>query len=235
MSVTEIIYAIPRLCRADKVLISGWLSDSANKSNRSYTALLPILLISSSLYGLALGSWHGWEMAFYVGIKFPIGILLTLCFTALLNGILAIITGAGFSFRQTVKFQLIGFTIFSVIMASVSPLIAFLCFNAPAPMTEHMAQSYRVFLTINVLLIATAGIISQKMLFHDLLYYAKSRSAGTRTFIQWLLVNLFVGSEVMHTLRPFFGAPKLQVEFLRADMFDRNFFESVYHVIRFLF
>ncbi len=223
---------IPSLCRAESSLISTWLNSSLS---HSLVNILPILILSNAIYGATLGMWHGPTMSLYVAIKFPCAILITLGINTMINGIIASLTGSGISLRQSLQFLLTGFTLFGIIMASISPILFFMNFNAPAPMAEGMAQSYRVFLTTNVLLIIFAGVVSHKILLKHVRYFANSERSGSLTFFYWLLVNFFVGSEVTHTLRPFFGAPKLKVEFLRDDMFARNFYESVYHVLRFIF
>lgn len=231
MTCSEALHVIPGLCRSENSILERWLSMG---TRRSLVEILPLLVFSNMIYGASLGVWHGWEMASYVAIKFPLAILTTLCFTSILNGLFTALTNSGISIRQSVQFQLVGFTIFGIILASISPIVFFLSVSSPAPMTEGMAQSYRVFLTANVIIIAFSGICSQLALLSYIKSFSRTRGSAIKTFLQWLAVNLFVGAEVTHTLRPFFGAPRLKVEFLREEMFERNFFESVFHVLRFI-
>lgn len=231
MTCSQAFELIPEICRSERSILERWLKMGTSKS---LLEIVPLLILSTTLYGASLGAWHGLEMACYVAIKFPLAILTTLCFTSILNGIIAALSGSGIGIRQSIQFQLTGFTILGIILASLSPLVFFLSLSAPAPLEEGMAQAYRIFLTSNVLIIAFAGVYSQLALFSYVKEFSHSKATATKNFTLWLLVNLLVGAEVTHTLRPFFGAPKLVVEFLREDMFERNFFESLYHVLRFI-
>jgi hypothetical protein len=69
-------------------------------------------------------------------------------------------------------------------------------------------------------------------LLHYVRDFADSPSAGTHTFLAWLIGNLFVGAQISWILRPYFVSPGLEVEFLRVDPFDGNFYEAVLHAIR---
>lgn len=231
MTCKAAVTLIPQICRSERSILERWLRMG---TTRSLLEIVPLLMISNMLYGASLGIWHGMEMAYYVAIKFPLAILTTLCFTSILNGIISALTGSGIGIRQSIQFQLTGFTILGIILASVSPIVFFLSLSSPAPLAEGMAQSYRIFLTTNVLIIAFAGVYSQLALLSYVKEFSRTHASAMKNFIFWLLVNLLVGAEVTHTLRPFFGAPKLVVEFLRADMFERNFFESLYHILRFI-
>ena len=48
----------------------------------------------------------------------------------------------------------------------------------------------------------------------------------------WLAINLVVGAQISWNLRPWFGSPGLEVEFLRAHPFEGTFYESVFQMLR---
>ena len=55
-------------------------------------------------------------MGFYVAIKLPFAVLLTLVVNGVLNGMLGLALGSGIGFRQSWQFLLVGFAIMSVIL-----------------------------------------------------------------------------------------------------------------------
>ena len=231
MVLHQYIIFIERLCRADTSLIRQWI-DASTRS--TLVTIIPLLLASTAIYGATLGLWHGFEMSLYVALKFPLAILATLSINAFINGIFATLSGSQISIAQSFKFLLIGFTIFGIIIASLCPILFFFNLNNAAPGEEGMAQAYRLFITSNILLISFSGLISHYLLLRHVRHFASSPKAGSLTFISWLAMNFFVGAEVMHKLRPFFGAPKLKVEFIREEMLQRNFYESFYHILEYI-
>jgi hypothetical protein len=47
----------------------------------------------------------------------------------------------------------------------------------------------------------------------------------------WLMVNLLVGAQLSWNLRPWFGTPGMEVEFLREQPFAGTFYESFVRMI----
>lgn len=59
--------------------------------------------------------------------------------------------------------------------------------------------------------------------------WISGRQRGSvRTFFAWLAGNLFVGAQMTWILRPFFGAPTLEIQFLRPNPLDGSFYETVF-------
>jgi len=174
-------------------------------------------------------------MALFVAIKFPLAIIITLCITSLINGIIAMISGSGISPRQSLQFLLIGFTTFSILLASVSPVLLFMNLNTARAGEIGMERSYNIFLTTNVFIISLAGITAFRMLLKHVRHFACSSSAGNRTFAYWLAINFFAGAQVTYLLRPFFGNPAKKTEFLRENMFEGNFYETLFTILSNLF
>ena len=66
-------------------------------------------------------------------------------------------------------------------------------------------------------------------LFQLLAQLGGSRTVARRVLFAWLAVNLFLGSQLSWTLRPFIGSPLLPVEFFRAAALHGNFYENIFH------
>jgi len=192
---------------------------------------LGLIVLGAGLYGAAMGCWRAPRQAFFVGIKFPLIILLTTVGNSLLNGMLAPLLGLRATFRQSFLAILMSFTIAATILGSFSPLILFLVWNTP-PMPATSAGStltYNLIQLLHVAIIALAGIMANFRLLQLLRELSGSAMVARRVLVAWLLGNLFFGSQVSWILRPFIGSPELPVQFLRATAFRGNFYETVFH------
>jgi hypothetical protein len=215
----------PALCRGDRGLLDSWISGRQRGSVR--TCLL-FIVCGLGCYGFTVGMWRGWEMAAYVAVKLPSAVLLTLLMNGLLNGMLGMALGSGIGFRQSLQFLLAGFAIMGLILGALAPVTFFLALNTP-PASDPAAGSWHaITLLTHTGAIALAGVIAHRKLLGFVRDFADSRSAGTRTFFAWLAGNLFVGAQMTWILRPFFGAPTLEIQFLRPNPLDGSFYETVF-------
>lgn len=217
---------IPPLCRADRSLLRGWISDIRSGSLAS---CLVLIFAGLALYGFTVGLWRGWEMALYVSLKLPAVVLLTLVLNGLLNGMLGQVLGSGIGFRASLQFLLVAFAIMSVVLGALSPITFFMALNTPPHDTADGRTWHAMTLLGHTSLIAVAGLLSHHKLLHLVREFAETRAAGTRTFLAWVAGNLFVGAQISWVLRPFFGSPTLDVQFLRPDPLRGNFYEAVYN------
>lgn len=192
---------------------------------------LPLIILGCGSYGLSMGLWQGWEMASYSGIKFPIVVVSTLCINALVNAMLAMALGSGISIRQSLQFLFTAFAICALILGALSPITIGMALQGPAASEVNARSFHSATMLTHVFMISYAGIVSHNMLYGALKKYSLSISTAKKTFIAWLLGNLFVGAQVGWISRPFFGSPGNPVEFLREDKFASSFYEAVYSAI----
>ncbi|MDB6018314.1 MAG: hypothetical protein JWR19_2803 [Pedosphaera sp.] len=221
---------ISALLRGEPQLISGWIQQWSAARTALYVA---VIVAGTGLYGAAMGCWREPLQGLFTAIKFPLIILLTTLGNGLLNGMLAPLLGLNLSFRQSLQAILMSFTIAAAILASFSPLVFFLIWNAP-PMASRSANTYDFILLTHVAVIAFAGIAANLRLAQLLRRLSGSTAVGRRVLIAWLAGNLFLGSQLSWILRPFIGSPGLPVEFLRKDALAGNFFESVFQTLKHL-
>ena len=225
LSSTPASKIIPQLCRGDHQLLQGWLEKQAISS---LAFCIPSIILGCGAYGFTMGLWQGWEMATYVGIKLPLVIFATLLVNGAINGMLAMVLGSGIGFRQSMQFLLTGFSLMSIILLSLSPITFFMALQAPGPSEPGAVQWHSITLLTHTLLVAYAGIVSHRSLLTHVRKFATSRSHGTQTFFAWLLGNLFVGAQVSWVMRPFFGSPGLNVQFMRDHPMQGSFYEAVW-------
>src|SRR5690242_17111842 len=112
------------------VLLRGELSSLAawtvHWHMRRLAMHVGVILLGAGLYGAAMGYWRDPQQAFYVAIKFPLIILLTVVGNALLNGMLAPLLGLNIPLRQSFSAILASFVVTSAILGAFSPVIAFM-------------------------------------------------------------------------------------------------------------
>lgn len=194
----------------------------------SLSPLVIAIVGGCAAYGFAIGLWRAPLQGVFVAIKMPLLIFLTLLVNGLLNGMLGLLLGSGLSFRQTLQACLMSFAIFSLIVGSLSPIAIAMVLDAPPPDAPEAPEWYRAILLTHTAIIAFAGVVANHKLLRLLQVFSGSTSTGWRTLLAWLAGNLFVGAQLSYNLRPFFGNPKLPIEFLRTHPFQGNFYEAVW-------
>lgn len=218
------------LLRGDPQTVIPWIDDRGARGLRTCIA---VTVVGCGLYGAAVGLWRSPLQAVYVALKIPLVLLLTAGGNAVLNGILAQLLGTGLSFRQTSLAIVMSFAVAAVILASLSPLVLFLVFNTPP--ISHGDTGGDVMLVSLVAAIAFAGVIANVRLFGLIEHASRSRSVALQTLFAWLAGNLLLGSQIAWVLRPYVGSPGSSVEFLRAEPWRGNFFETLAASVRRLF
>jgi hypothetical protein len=211
--------------RSDEII--RW--QEGTSARRAATSCFAIIALGVGSYGFSVGVWRGFDMGLYVAIKLPLLIVLTLACNGLLNGLLSAVLGTGLGFRQTLQALLLAFTVFALVVGSISPVILFLDWCAPSLRVVN-AESlwwHNLMLLLHTLLIAYAGLLSHAKLLGLVTTWAQDRSAALKAFFAWTLGNLFVGAQLAWVLRPYFVSPGLEVAFLRPDPLRGNFYETV--------
>jgi hypothetical protein len=206
-----------------------WLDD-ALPSRRIACHL--VILLGCGIYGATVGLWRSPLQGAYAAMKFPLLIYLTLAANAGLNGMISQLLGLGISFRQTFRILLTSFSIAALILASLAPVALFVLFNTPS-LTDKGSLVPHLFLkSLHVFAIAFAGVAANVRLHRLLLQLAGDAGRARKILFGWLAGNLFLGSQIAWILRPFIGSPFLDVQFLRDDAFDGNFYENVFQTIQ---
>ena len=184
-----------------------------------------------AIYGFTVGFWRDPLMGGYVAVKLPLLIALTLGCNGLLNGLLGLLLGTGLGFRQSLLALLTSFALAALILGSLAPVTFFLAWNAPPPDSPGAKNAHAAYLVAHTALIGFAGITANLHLHRLLAVKAPTPAAATATLLAWLGGNGFLGAQFSWILRPFFGSPRLKVEFLRPDPMDGNFYQAVWSSI----
>ena len=223
--------SVSTLLRGEVAALAAWTADW-RVSN--VTRDVALIVLGAGAFGAALGCWRAPWQAVFAGIKLPLIMLLTAAGNAMLNAMLAPLLGLRLHFRQSFLAILASFALASAILGAVSPLAAFVIWNAPplaagADDWARNSTTHGEILLLLVVMIAFAGIAANLRLLQLLRALAGDSATSWRVLLAWLAGNLFLGSQLSWVLRPFIGNPAMPVEFLRADAFHGNFYETVFH------
>ena len=206
----------------------GWLDAP---STRQVLWLILTAIAGLALYGFTVGYWRDLWLGYYVAVKLPLLVCLTLICNGLLNGMLGMLLGTGLGFRQSLFALLTAFALAGVILGSLAPITLLLAWNAPPPDSPHAAGAHAAYLVTHTFLIGFAGIAANINLHRLLAARSPTRAAATTTLLAWLGGNGFLGAQFSWILRPFFGTPGLKVEFIREHPLHGNFYQTVWNAI----
>jgi hypothetical protein len=149
----------------------------------------------------------------------------------LLNGLLGLLLGTGLGFRQSLLALLTAFALAGVLLGSLAPVTLLLAWNAPPPDSPGATNAHAAYLVTHTFLIGFAGIAANIHLHRLLAAKSPTPAAATATLLAWLGGNGFLGAQFSWILRPFFGSPSLEVQFLRPDPLRGNFYQTVWSSI----
>jgi hypothetical protein len=224
---------VPVLLRGEEHGLAAWL---AAPGWRRAVWCMALIVLGAACYGATIGCWRSPFQALYTAVKFPLILLLTATGNALINSILAPLLGLNVSFRQSLQAVLMCFAIVALILGAFSPLVLFMMWNLPS-LESSWQQATLAFNWIKVSqvgIIAFAGVAAHARLTRLLQSLSGSRSVALRVVCAWLGVNLLLGAQLTWILRPFFGSPHYDVEFLRDRALEGNFFETVFHSVKYM-
>ena len=214
-----------KILRLEQTTVNVWFSSG------HYRILLIsslVIILGTSVYGLTIGLWRSPLQAFYVSLKLPLLIFLTTGCNAVLNWFVSLMIGAQFSFIRTLKYQLISYAIASIILLSFVPVSLFFLWSTP-PLSEEASMGHSFITLLHVCLIAIAGVVANIKLFHLLRTHLPKAKLAQWILFSWLVGNMFLGCQLSWTLRPFIGAPTLEVQFFRPNPLKGNFYIDVYN------
>ena len=174
-----------------------------------------------ALFGAVIGSDHSVWQALSSAVKLPALFLLTLVICVPTLYFFTTIFESSLSLSQIFALLLASVTMTAIVLLGFTPVVLFFLITT---------SQYQFFKLLTVAIFAIAGTIGVRQLALGLwlLTAHDGRSAGARATILrlWIVLYVFVGSQLAWTLRPFFGAPGLPFELFRG--LGGNFYTNIF-------
>jgi hypothetical protein len=222
--------SIGAFLRAEPEDLRDWM---VRRQGNMVAYCLAAIVIGAGSYGAVMGWWRDPLQALYTGIKLPLVILLTTLGNGLLNGMLAPLLGLNVTFRQAFASVLLSFAVTAMVLGALSPVALFIVWNTP-PLTAgtRLTSPEYGFLQLTLTVcVAIAGVTGNLRLLPMLRRWTDSRATARNVLLAWLVVNLFLGSQISWVLRPFIWDVNRPVEFIGPGSFQGSFFETVFNAI----
>lgn len=156
-------------------------------------------LVFSALHGFCLGIYSGLPQMLAGAVKVPLLLLLTLAVCSPALYAFNIILGPRLSFRQIIAVLCVKTYLLAVILVSFSPIVAFF-------MVTGGTHDFATLLNVGVF--ALAGLLGVRLLWQAMQYLTQRSGRRPQYGLLWcwMLVYVFVGTQLAWTLRPFVGA-----------------------------
>lgn len=179
-----------------------------------------LLIVSSMVYGMIMGSFNSWMQAVSSGIKVPALLILTIviCFPAFFT--IQYILGSKMNFMQMAVVIFNGFLLTTAIMVSFAPIVLFFLITG---------SNYAFLKLLHVAIFAVSGLFGIKIIMDALVFSCEKKNVypktGIKIFRIWIFILAFVGMQLAWNLRPFLGDRKQPFELFRNR--GGNFYQAV--------
>ena len=189
-----------------------------------------LIVISTAVYGLALGWWRSVEMALYVAVKLPVVFVGSTLVVSVFAWMAGLVVGAELRYREVLGFVFVAMASASRLLLALVPVVLFFIISA-APTSgtrEELRFAHAALLATHIAVFAAAGVLGNLTLVRNLRERVSAKCRVSVLVALWLGVFALVGCQVGWMMRPLVGSPNITVEFLRDDALESNFLESVF-------
>ena len=192
-----------------------------------------LIVISTAVYGLALGWWRSFEMALYVAAKLPVVFVGSTLVVSVFAWMAGLVLGSGLRYREVLSLVFSAMAVASRLLLGLVPVILFFVFTAAptAGNRDELRFAHAILLSVHILVFAAAGVLGNLTLVRELRHRVAAQCRVPVLVALWLGVFALVGCQTGWMLRPLVGSPNIIVEFLREDALESNFLESVFDQI----
>jgi hypothetical protein len=197
---------------------------SEDNSSGKILSLYILMNCFSVLYGLAMGSYHGFEQAISAGIKIPVlfSLSLIICLPAFF--IIQYTLGSRLKLFQMIAVICSGFVLTTAIMVAFVPIVVFFLLTG---------SNYYFLQLLHILIFIIAGIFGMKTIVDALKYTCEKKGVypkiGVEVFKFWVVILGIVGIQLAWNLRPFTGDKGKPFALFRN--YEGNFYTAVIYSV----
>lgn len=187
--------------------------------------LVLLIAIGGVAYGLFMGSWElgpgRYAMLAYAALKVPLMIGVTTCVCLPGFWVLNAALGLANDLPKALRAVLASQAGFAIALMSLGPVTRFVY----ACGVEH-----RVAILANGVMFALATGVAQGVLWSRYRELIRSDARHAAMLWAWVTLYVFVGIQMGWMLRPFVGAPGMEVAFFREEPFT-NAYVEVFRIV----
>ncbi len=185
--------------------------------------LTRIVLSGGAIYGFSMGLRHSLLQAMVSAFKVPALFFITLLICLSTLHFLGLLFGSRLSLIQTLTVLLTGVAVSSVLLGSFAPISLFFLLSG---------SSYEFLMLLHVVIFIICGLAGLVYI-HKNFYYIRQLahdSSSNASFLLpiWMILYMFVGSQMAYILAPFVGRDSL---FLLFRMPQDNFYTYLWEII----
>ena len=209
--------------RLDALLRCNLCDDPAIVLEAKPGRLLLCIIALGLIYGLAMGTYGGWNgdyrplQMLYSGLKVPLLLLASFALSLPSLWVINALLGLAADFSQVLRALLAAQAALTLVLLSLAPFTLF---------WYASVSDYQLAILFNAGMFTIASFTAQILLRR---YYRPliARQPRHRWLLRlWLIIFAFVGIQMGWVLRPFLGNPGLPVQFFRANSWG-NAYEVV--------
>jgi hypothetical protein len=195
------------------------------QTRRKLLALVVYAALSAAFYGATMGINHSALQAAASAAKVPILFLITLAICLPSLHFLGLLFGSTIRFEQTSSVLSAGICRTSILLSAFAPIALFFLVSG---------SDYPFLLLMHVGIFAVCGAGGLVSIFRDFrhvrarMHETQQRSISSLLLYAWMLLYMFVGTQMAFNLAPFVNRPGEEVTLFNQN--QGNFYSYVWNV-----
>lgn len=207
----------------------GWIDRLLRPAEATppWLVLVASQIVCGVLFGASMGSFGSWDRdrmfyMLYAGLKVPLLLMTALLLSLPCFYILNTLAGLRHDFPLALRYIMTAQASLTIILAALAPYTLF---------WYASFSDYQQAILFNGVLFAVASAAAQvrlRRLYRPLV----AANARHRTLLRmWLVLYVFVATQLAWVLRPFVGAPNTPAEFFRTESWG-NAYVAIWRMVR---
>ncbi|MCP4420457.1 MAG: actin-binding WH2 domain-containing protein [Chloroflexi bacterium] len=208
------------IIKSSEALCDDVVNDVALKTKLARLAI--IVVAGGAIYGFSMGLRHSLLQAVVSALKVPALFFITLLICLSTLHFLGLLFGSKLTLSQTLTVLLTGVAVNSVLLGSFAPISLFFLLSG---------SSYEFLMLLHVTIFyicGVAGLAYIRKNFHYTRRLSGARSSAGFLLPIWMLLYMFVGSQMAYILAPFVGRESV---FMLFRIPQDNFYTYLWQII----
>lgn len=194
-------------------------------SRRLILNQLLIICVFTFIYGIVMGSYHGFLQSVVAGFKvtFLFFSAILICFPSFY--VIQQVLGSKMTLKQMIFIILSGFVLTSAIAISFSPIVI---------LFQVTGGNYHFLQLLHVAIFIFSGVFGMKLMVDALKFACEKKDIyphiGVNVFKIWMIILAFVGIQIAWNLRPFLCNKTEEFKLFRK--YEGNFYTAIIYSVQ---